>query len=84
MPNVKIGKISHYFDKIGVAVVEVEDESLSVGDNIKIIGHGQEIDQVVESMQIEHEAVQTAEKGMSVGMKVTEPVKKDAEVFKVV
>lgn len=81
--DVKIGKITHYFDQIGVAVLEVEDKSVSVGDTIKIVGSGGEFEQVIESMQLEHEKVETAEKGTSVGLKVTEKVKKGDQVYKI-
>ena len=83
MASLKIGKITHYFDKIGVAVLEVENGSVSVGDTIKITGHGEEFEQTIESMQVEHESVDTAEKGMAIGLKVTQPVKKGDEVYKV-
>jgi len=83
MASLKIGRITHYFDKIGVAVLEVENGSISVGDTIKITGHGEEFEQTIESMQVEHESVDTAEKGMAIGLKVTQPVKKGDEVYKV-
>lgn len=82
MADTKIGKISHYYDKIGVAVVEL-DKNLSVGDSIKIMGHGNEFTQTVESMQLDHKAIQKAGKGQGVGMKVSQAVKEGAEVYKV-
>lgn len=78
----KIGKITHYFDKIGVAVIELSD-TLLTGDQIKIAGHGDEFTMTVDSMQVEHEQIKEAHKGQSVGMKTTQPVKPGAEVFKV-
>jgi len=78
----KVGKITHYFDKIGVAVVELSD-SLSVGDNIKISGHDSELTMPVTSMQIEHEQIKEAKKGDTVGMKVDQEVKEGDEVYKV-
>ena len=66
MADVKVGKITHYFDKIGVAVVELSD-TLKVSDTIKISGHGSEFTQTVSSMQIEHQQVQEAKKGDTVG-----------------
>jgi len=76
----KIGKISHYFDKISVAIIDLCD-SLSLGDTIKISGHDQEFTQSVTSMQIEHEVIQKAVKGQSVGIKVDKPVKENDEVY---
>lgn len=82
MADVLAGKITHYFDKIGVAVVEVLSP-LKVGDTIKISGHGNEFTQQVESMQIEHQPVEAVDKGQTIGMKVSQPVKEGDEVYKV-
>lgn len=76
-----IGKITHYFDKISVAVVKLASP-LKVGDKIKIEGHGNTVEQNVDSMQVEHEQIKEAKKGMEVGMKVTSPVKEGDLVFK--
>jgi len=82
MADTLVGKITHYFDKIGVAVVEVL-APIKVGDQIKISGHGKEFTQEVTSMQIEHQQVEEAQKGQTVGMKVDQPVKEGDEVYKV-
>jgi len=82
MADTKIGKISHYYDKIGVAVVEL-NKSLAVGDKIKIVGRGKEVTQTVESMQMDHKDVKKASKGQGAGMKVDQAVKEGDEVFKV-
>ena len=78
-----VGKISHYFSNIEVAVVELSSP-LKVGDIVRVIG-GQETDfnQKVDSMQIEHEQVKLGKKGDSVGMKVKEKVHEGYKVFKV-
>ncbi len=83
MPEVQIGKITHYFNKISVAVVELSDE-IKVGDTIKIVGHGQEFTQTVSSMQIEHKNVEKASKGQSIGLKVDQPVKEGDIVYKII
>jgi len=77
-----IGEITHYFGKIGVAVIKLED-ILRVGDNIKIVGGGTEFTQPVESMQIEHAQVQEAKAGESIGLKVAKKVKEGYKVYKV-
>ena len=82
MADFKVGKITHYFDKIGVAVVELSDR-LAVGDTIKISGHNQEFTMKVESMQVEHQQIQEAQKGQTIGMKVDQEVKEGDEVYKV-
>lgn len=73
--DVQIGKVTHYYDKIGVAVVEVKSQPLKVGDRVKISGHDQEFTQKIESLQIEHKQVDEVPVGESCGMKVDQPVK---------
>ena len=70
----QIGKVTHFFNKIGVAVIELTS-GLKVGDTIVLSGHGTEFEQAVDSMQVEHEQVTSAKKGDAVGMKVDQPVK---------
>jgi putative protease len=77
-----IGKIGHYFTKIGVAVVDVEG-TISVGDKISIEGPSTNFEQTIASMQVEHESVKSAKKGQSIGMKVKEPVREKDLVYKV-
>jgi len=83
MPEEEIGKISDYFRKIGVAAIEITQGTLSVGDTIRIKGHTTDFTQVVESMQVEHQNVQTAKAGDSIGIKVKDHVRDHDEVYKV-
>lgn len=82
MADFKVGKVTHYYDKIEVAVIELTGD-LNVGDTIKISGHGREFTQEVGSMQIEHENIQTAKKGQTIGLKTDEKAKENDEVYKV-
>jgi len=82
MADAKVGTVTHYFDKIGVAVLDLT-AGLKVGDTIKISGRGQEFTMTVESLQEEHEQIQEAKKGQAVGMKITQPVKEGDEVYKI-
>lgn len=83
LANLKIGKVTHYYDKIGVAIVELS-ANLSKGDKIKFVRGGEDMfEQEIESMQIEHEKLDSAKKGDTIGLKVDEEVKEDAEVYKV-
>jgi|UniRef100_A0A7C6AGF4 putative protease len=79
-----IGRITHYFNKIGVAVIEITDDELNVGDTIHIKGHTTDFKQVVNSMQIEHKAVEKAKKGESIGMKVDSVVHEKDQVYKII
>ncbi len=79
----KVGKVTHYYDKIGVAVVELIAD-LSVGERIRFSRGGEDLfEQVVESMQVEHNKIQSAKKGDIVGLKVDKPVREGTEIFKV-
>lgn len=78
----KVGRVTHYYDKIGVAIVEL-DGTLSVGDQIKFTKDGQDLfDQPVESIQIEHDKKDSAVKGEVIGLKTIEPVKEGTDIFK--
>lgn len=78
---VKLGTITHYYDKIGVAVVKVV-KPFKVGDTVKISGHGNEFTQAVTSMQQDHKELNKVKKGDDIGMKVGQEVKPKDEVFK--
>ena len=83
MADFKVGKVTHYYDKIGVAIVEL-DGTLTVGEKIKFTRGGEDLfEQKVDSIQIEHEKKDSAGKGDVVGLKVESEVKEGAEVYKV-
>jgi len=78
---VKVGRVTHFFSKIGVAVVELT-APLAVGDHLVFKGPNTDFEQVVESMQIEHANVQQAEAGQSIGLKVLKHVRETDSVYK--
>jgi putative protease len=82
--EVKIGMVSHYFGKIQVAAIELTEGGLAVGDTIHIKGHTSDFTQAVDSMQIDNASVDNAEKGQSVGIRVSEHARVGDDVFKVV
>lgn len=75
-----IGKVTHYFPKVEVAIVKLKD-SLEIGERIKFKKEDQEFDQVVTSMQIEHKDIKEAKKGQEIGIKVDKKVKEGWEVY---
>jgi translation elongation factor EF-1alpha len=77
----KVGMVTHYFTRIGVAVIELTD-ALSVGDKISFQGSTTDYEQTVASMQIEHENIVKAKAGQSVGMKVEQRVREGDIVYK--
>ena len=76
----QIGKITHYFNKIGVGVLELEGK-LKVGDTIIIATSSGDFEQKVDSMQVEHEQVTEAKSGDAVGLKTDQPVKEGNSVY---
>ena len=77
-----IGKITHYFSKIGVAVIELT-AALKAGDTIRIIGGATDFTQTVDSMEVDHQKVQEAKIGDSVGLKVDQKAKEGYKVYKI-
>ena len=82
MKEERIGFVSHYFNKIGVAAVVLEGE-LAVGDTIHIKGHATDFTQKLKSMQIEHKSVEHAKKGDDIAIQVKEYVRERDVVYKV-
>ncbi len=78
-----IGQVTDYFGKVGVAAVQVTAGALSVGDTIHIKGHTTDLSQSVDSMQLEHQGVQRAEVGQTVGIRVKDRVRRGDTVLKV-
>ncbi len=83
MERQKIGEVFHYFSKIGVAAIRLTDGDLKVGDTIQVQGPTTDLTQVVDSMQIEQNAVPSATKGQSVGLKVKDKVREKDFVYRV-
>jgi len=78
---VQVGRITHFFSKISVAVVELT-APLAVGERILVKGPSTDFEQVVESMQIEHENIPRAEAGQSIGLKMAEHARERDMVYK--
>ncbi|MGQ9542974.1 MAG: U32 family peptidase C-terminal domain-containing protein [Candidatus Bathyarchaeia archaeon] len=77
----EVGQVTHYYSKIGVAVVQLK-APLSVGDTILIKGATTNLEQRVDSMEIEHRNVEMAEPGQSVGLKVKDKVREKDIVYR--
>ena len=81
MAEEEIGRITHYFPKIGVAVIEVTAGALKVGETIRIKGHTSDFTQTVDSLQQEHLQVPELKPGASAGLKVKEHVREGDKVY---
>ncbi len=84
MEEKKVGEVAHYFGHISVAAVKITGEGLKVGDTIHIKGHTTDFQQEIESMQIEHQEIETAKPGDDIGLKVKDHVRVGDTVYKVI
>jgi translation elongation factor EF-1alpha len=82
MPEERVGVVNDYFAKIGVAGIDLEG-TLRAGDTIHIKGHTTDIEQAVDSMQVEHAQVPEAKKGDAIGIKVKDRCRGGDVVYKV-
>jgi len=80
----EVGVITHYFPKVDAAVVKLTKAGLSIGDKIVIKGHTSDFKEKVGSIQLDHEPIQNAEKGMEIGLKVKAKVREHDVVYKIV
>jgi translation elongation factor EF-Tu-like GTPase len=81
-PYEKVGRITHFFSKAGVAIVELS-ATINNGDKIVIRGSTTNIEQTVGSMEIEHEQITTAGAGQSIGLKISGRVRENDIVYRV-
>ncbi len=84
MEEKEIGYVSDYFRKLSVASVEITSGGVSVGDTLHFKGHTTDFNLAVSSMQIEHESVTEVKQGDSIGLKVSEKVRKGDKVYKII
>jgi len=83
MSEEEVGRISNYFSHLSVAAIEITNGAIKVGDSIRIKGVKTDFVQKLESMEIDRQPVERAEKGSSVGIKVKEKVRPNDVIFKV-
>lgn len=76
-----VGDITHYFNRIQVAVLEVKSGSIKSGQQIHIKGAKSDFIQSVNSMQVESVDVKSAKKGDIIGLKVKKEVQIGDKVF---
>lgn len=82
MADKKIGKVVHFYDKIGVAIIELSGP-LKQGDSLKIKGKTADFTQLADSLEIEHQKIKSAKKGDSIGLKVEKDVKEGDLLYKI-
>lgn len=78
----RIGTVTHYYTRLGVAVLDLSDE-IHLGDDIHIKGRITDLVMEVRSLEIEHAKVESAGPGMEVALKVDDYVRESDEIYKV-
>ena len=84
MAEVELGKVTHYFSKIGVAAIQITQDTLRVGDTIHVKGHTSDFREKIDTMQIDGRSVPEATIGQSIGLRVKDHAREHDQVFKVV
>ncbi|MEK7090609.1 MAG: hypothetical protein AAB930_03415 [Patescibacteria group bacterium] len=77
------GKVIHFYDKARVAVLSLTGGALAVGDTVKFVKGDAEHTEKIESMQVEHESVESVQRGGEVAVKISATIKTGAVVYKV-
>ena len=81
--EVEIGKVTHYYNHIGVAVLSLTD-SLKLGDRIHICGHATDFTQRISSMEVDHHSIVWVKPGDNVAVRVIQPVHEHDMVYRIV
>lgn len=76
----QVAEVTHYFSNIGVAVIKLS-ETLNVGQTVQFKGDTTDFEQTIESMQVDHENIEKAQKGDEVGLKVVDKVREGDKVL---
>ena len=75
-----IGKVTHYYGGIGVAIIKFNRE-VKVGETIHFKGPHTDFSQKIDSMQYDHKDIESAKKGQEVGIKAEQKVRESDEVY---
>ena len=82
MAQTEVGRVEKYFRKVGVAALELST-AIAVGDKLRFSGATTNFEMKLESMQIDHEVVESAAAGADVGIAVLERVRRSDTVYRV-
>jgi translation elongation factor EF-G len=78
-----IGTVTHYYSHLGVAVIQVNKGTLRSGDTIHVKGHTTDFTQKIQSMEYEHQHVDQAGAGQSIGIKIVDHAREHDIVYRV-
>ena len=78
-----VGTVTHYFAGPNVAVIHVDQGTLSVGDHLHFLGHTTDFDETVQSIERDHHKIDHADPGEEVGVEVLGRVRPHDQVYRV-
>jgi putative protease len=78
-----VGTVSHYFKGPGVAVVQITEGDLALGDTVRFRGHTSDFTERITSMEVDHQKMERATAGHEVAIQVVARVRQHDQVFKV-
>ncbi len=76
-----LGKVTHFFDKINVAVIRL-DRTVKAGEMVHFLGRSTDFEQAIDSMQVEHQPVSEGAPGTEVAVKVLQRVHAGDSVYR--
>ncbi len=76
----QVGKVTHYYDKLGVAIVKLI-KSVKLGDSLRFGDEKNGFKQTVDSMQLNHAPISAAKKGNEIGIKVEKKAREGTAVY---
>ena len=80
----QVGIVANFFARPSVAAVKVTEGSIKKGDVLRFSGHTTEFTDKVLSMQVNNQPVDEAKPGDFIGIKVSERVRENDKVYKVI
>ncbi|HEY8216387.1 MAG TPA: hypothetical protein VIH82_04575 [Acidimicrobiia bacterium] len=76
-----VGTVTHYFGKPQVGIVRITEGGVRVGDTIHVLGAHSDFTMKIGSMELDHNAVESADVGAEVGIKMTEKAREHDRVY---
>src|SRR5687768_17160080 len=80
MPERPVGKVEHYYPKVNAAAVRLT-RKVKLGDRVHIVGHGDDFQEEVTSLQLDRKPIQEGKPGQSIGLWVKERVHEGDDVL---
>jgi putative protease len=74
--------VTHYFQHVDAAVVQIESGEIHVGDTLLFLGHTTDFRQRVDRIELDHQPIEVARAGQIVGVHVSERVREHDQVHK--